>query len=112
MIANLAALRMTGRNLSPKELKTGAALVHYATGAMAGALYGSMVYRSMAIAPSRILSVLAGLCFGVGVWYVGDELLLPALGVLKREHYTIGMRTEALVAHTASGVATGFGYRN
>jgi hypothetical protein len=103
---------MTGRNLSPKELKTGAALVHYATGAMAGALYGSMVYRSMAIAPSRILSVLAGLCFGVGVWYVGDELLLPALGALKRERYTTGMRTEALVAHTASGVATGFGYRN
>lgn len=101
---------MTGRNLSPKELKTGAALVHYATGAMAGALYGGMVYRSTAIAQSRILSALAGFCFGVGVWYVGDELLLPALGVLKREDYSAGMRTEALVAHVAYGVATGLVY--
>jgi hypothetical protein len=56
-------------------------------------------------------SGLAGAFFGVGVWLIGDELLLPALGVLKREDYTAGMRTEALVAHLTYGIATGLSYR-
>ena len=106
-IANSTALWLTGRSLSRKELKRGAKLLHHATGGMAGSLYAAMVYRSTAIVQSRILSGLVGLCFGAGVWYVGDELLLPALGVLKREDYTAGMRTEALIAHIAYGVATG-----
>lgn len=110
-IANSMALRVRGHDLSQKELKRGAALVHHATAAVAGSLYGGMVYGSTAIGQSRILSGLAGLCFGAGVWYLGDELLLPALGVLKREDYTADMRTEALVAHLTYGVATGLSYR-
>ncbi|MGA9527881.1 MAG: hypothetical protein WBS24_07195 [Terriglobales bacterium] len=85
----------------------GAALVHYATGALAAAFYGGMVYRSRAIEQSRYLAGMTGLCFGVGVRYLGDELLLPALGVLKREDYTSGMRAEALLAHVTYGVTTG-----
>jgi len=110
-IANLTACWMTGRKLPQKKLKTGAAIVHHTTGATAGALYGALVYRSAAIAQSRIVSALAGLGFGVGVCYVGNELLLPALGVLKRGDYTTGMRTEALVAHAAYGAATALLYR-
>ncbi len=110
-IANLTACWMTGCKLPQKELKTGAAIVHHTTGATAGALYGALVYRSTAIAQSIIVSALAGLCFGAGVWYLGDELILPALGVLKREDYTAGMRTEALLAHLTYGVATGLSYR-
>ena len=48
---------------------------------------------------------------GRGVWYIGDELLLPAFGVLKREDYTAAMQAEALVAHVVYGVATGLLYR-
>jgi hypothetical protein len=70
-----------------------------------------MVYRSIGIEQSRMMSGLAGLCFGASVWYLGDELLLPALGVLKREAYTAAMRTEALVAHLTYGVAMGLSYR-
>lgn len=110
-IANSTACWMTGRNLSEKELKTGATIVHHATAATVGALYGALVYRSTAIAQSRMNSGLAGAFFGVGVWLIGDELLLPALGVLKREDYTAGMRTEALVAHLTYGIATGLSYR-
>lgn len=109
-IASSTALRMRGHNLSQRELKRGAALVHHATAGVAGSLYGAMV-RSTAIGQSRTLSGLAGLCFGAGVWYLGDELILPALGVLKREDYTAGMRTEALLAHLTYGVATGLSYR-
>jgi hypothetical protein len=110
-LANLTACWMTGRKLQQKELKTGAAIVHHTTGAAAGALYGALVYRSTAIAQSRILSALAGLGLGVGVWYVGNELLLPALGVLKRKDYSAAMRTEALVAHAAYGTATALVFR-
>lgn len=110
-IANSTALWMRGHNLSQKELKRGAALVHHATAGVAGSLYGAMVYRSTVIGQSRMLSGLAGLCFGAGVWFMGDELLLPALRVLKREDYTVCMRTEALLAHLTFGVATGLFYR-
>ncbi len=105
-IANSTALWMTGRNLSRRELKKGAELVHYATAGIAGSLYGAMVYRSRAIVQSRILSGLVGLGFGVSVWYLGNELFLPALSVLKREDYTASMRTDALVAHIVYGVVT------
>lgn len=110
-IANSMALWMTGRNLSEKELKKGAAIVHHATAATAGVLYGALVYRSTTIAQSRMNSGLAGAFLGVGVWLIGDEMLLPALGVLKRRHYTAGMRTEALLAHLTYGIATGLFYR-
>jgi hypothetical protein len=110
-IANSTALRIRGRNLSQKELKIGAAFVHHATAGVAGSLYGALVYRSTVIGRSGMLSALSGLCFGAGVWYLGDELLLPALGILRRQDYTAGMRTEALVAHLTYGVATGLFYR-
>ncbi len=83
IIANSATHWMTGRNLSHRELKSGAEFVHHATAGAAGSLYGAMVYRSPAIVHSRIMSGLAGVCFGAGVWYLGNELVLPALGVLK-----------------------------
>ena len=54
-IANLSACWMTGRKLPQKELKIGAVIVHHTTGATAGALYGALVYRSTAIAQSRIV---------------------------------------------------------
>lgn len=110
-IANSATRWLTGRDLSRRELKSGAEVVHHATAGVAGSLYGAMVYRSTAIVQSRIMSGLAGVCFGAGVWYLGDELLLPALGVLNREDYTAAMRAEALVAHVIYGVATGLLYR-
>jgi len=110
-IADLTACWMTGRKLRQKEMKTGAAIVHHTTGVTAGALYGALVYRSTAIAQSRIVSALAGIGFGVGLWYVGDEWLLPALGVLKRGDYTTGMRAVALLAHAAYGAATALLYR-
>jgi hypothetical protein len=111
-IANSTALRMIGHNLSQKELKKGAALVHLATAGAAGSLYGGMVHRSTIIGQSGMMSGLAGLCFGAGIWFMGDELILPGLGVLKRGDYTAGMRTEALVAHLTYGVATGLLYRH
>ncbi|MGC2649144.1 MAG: hypothetical protein WA261_22855 [Candidatus Sulfotelmatobacter sp.] len=92
-------------------MKSGAAFVHHATAGVAGSLYGAMVYRSTVIVQSRIVSGLSGVCFGAAVWYIGDELLLPAFGVLKREDYTAAMQAEALVAHVVYGVATGLLYR-
>lgn len=109
-IANSAARWMTGRDLSPKKLRRGAELVHHATASAGGSIYAAMVYRSTTIAQSKILSTFAGLCFGLGVWSLGDELLLPALGVLKREDYSAAMRSESLLAHMAYGAATGLVY--
>lgn len=106
-IAKSTATWMIGHDLSSDELKAGAALVHYTTAAAAGALYGTIFQRLDGSSQSKIGSALSGVCFGAAVWLVGNELLLPALGVIRREDYTPRMRAAALAQHIAFGFTTG-----
>ena len=105
-IAEDCGTRILGRALSPRELKTGAAVVHYATGAIAGAFYGLMAHRA------KRRSQWSGAFFGVTVWLVGNELLLPTLGVIHRDDYTLGEKASALGGHLAFGLTTDLVYRH
>ena len=99
-IAEGCGIRIVGRALSPEELKSGAALVHYATGAAAGAFYGMIAHGS------KTRSRWAGVFFGATVWLVGNELFLPALGVINRDDYTVSQKINALGGHLAFGLTT------
>jgi uncharacterized membrane protein YagU involved in acid resistance len=46
----------------------------------------------------------SGALFGVGMWLVGNELLLPALGIIKSEDYDAGKHANALGEHLAYGL--------
>jgi hypothetical protein len=99
-IAGECGTRILGRALSPQELKTGAAFVHYATGATAGIFYGMMAH------PAKKRSRWSGAFFGAALWLVGNELLLPALGVIHRDDYTRAEKMRALGGHLAFGLTT------
>lgn len=99
-IAERCGMRILGRALWPEELKIGAALVHYSTGATAGAVYG------MVALPLKVTSRWPGVIFGAAVWLAGNEFLLPALGVLNRNDYTARQKMEALGGHLAFGLTT------
>jgi Protein of unknown function (DUF1440) len=99
-IAENCGIRILGRALSPQELKTGAAVVHYATGATAGAFYGMMASRG------KRRSRWSGAVFGVVVWLVGNQLLLPAMGVIHRDDYSHREKLSAFGGHLAFGLTT------
>ncbi len=97
-VAETCATRLLTRRPSAKELRVGAAIVHYAIAGAAGAAYG-IVMR-----PRLHKSAWRGVFFGAAIWLAGNELLLPALGVFQRDDYTLGMKAHALGEHIAYGV--------
>ncbi len=102
--ANLAS-RIAGailrRKLSRREQAIGAAAVHYATGAALGAGYAVGGKLVPAITAAR------GAAFGAAFWLVGDEVLLPAFGMLRPpDCYPAAAHLEALGEHVAYGIVT------
>lgn len=48
-----------------------------------------------------------GLPFGAAVWFVADEIALPALGLSKKPtDYPAGVHTKALASHLVYGLST------
>lgn len=74
-IAQLCITLVSDRKPSLKELKAGAAIVHYAIAAAAGAGYETAVR-------SRVPNFRwSGSLAGIAMWLIGNELLMPALGI-------------------------------
>ena len=103
-IVNSAAARI-GWKPSPAQTKNGAAIVHYATAAAAGIVYGILMRRP------RKASRWVGACFGTAMWLLGNELLLPAAGILERTDFTLATRADALAEHVIFGVSVDKAYR-
>lgn len=103
-IANSAAACI-GWKLSPKQAKRGAAIVHYTTAAAAGVVYGILRRRR------KKASRWVGACFGTAIWLLGNELLLPAAGILERADFTLATRADALAEHVIFGVSVDKAYR-
>jgi hypothetical protein len=40
------------------------------------------------------------------MWLLGNEVLLPAIGIIKREDYNLAMQANALGEHLAYGLTT------
>lgn len=99
------AAELAGTSVPEERTRGAGAAVHYVTGAVAGALFGFLARRFGG-------SVVAGTLFGVAVWLVLDEGLVPALK-LSREpwKYPPSTHAKAFASHLVYGAATGAGYR-
>jgi hypothetical protein len=95
-----------GRRLSAEEKKTGAAVVHYAIGGAAGVVYAILVqHRS-------IFTNHSGTFFGLGLWLIADELLMPCLRLSRKlGSYPFRAQANSLGEHLVYAVTTDFVYR-
>jgi hypothetical protein len=100
------AARLAGRSIPEQRKDVAGQLVHYATGAAFGALFGILARR----VPLPALA--AGALYGAVVWAANDELLVPALGLSRRPwEYPASTHAKALASHLVYGTAAGAGFR-
>ena len=97
---------MVGRSIPDEQRALAGEIVHYATGAAFGALFGVLAPRV------RTPAVVAGVAYGLLVWLLNDELLVPALGLSREAHaYPASVHAKALASHLVFGTATDAGFR-
>jgi putative membrane protein len=90
-----------GRHLTREEKKKAGPVVHYAFGALMGAVYGA----SVEVNPAA--KVLAGIPFGAILFAAADEVALPVLGLSdKPAAYRLSTHLDGLVSHVVYGVTT------
>ncbi len=100
------AARLAGRSIPEERKATAGEAVHYATGALFGALFGVLAPRV------GLPALAAGALYGAAVWLVNDETLVPALGLSKRPWaYPASTHAKSLAAHVVYGAATDAGFR-
>ncbi len=93
--------KVLGRRLSRRDREIGAAALHYVNGAALGALYSVLTELVPAVTWGR------GATFGAVFWYFGDEIGLPAFGLLRPpREYSRSARLNALGEHVVYGVTT------
>ena len=92
---------LQGRHLTRDEKKKAGPVVHYAFGAIMGAVYGATVEVNPAA------NALAGIPFGAILFAAADEVALPALGLSdKPAAYPLSTHFYGLVSHAVYGVTT------
>src|ERR1700752_28329 len=75
--ANVLPVALLDKPLSENQKHVGGTIFHYAFGASTGALYGAAAELTPMVRTGL------GLPFGLGVWAVADEFVVPALGLSK-----------------------------
>jgi len=99
--AEAIAENIFAHELAESEKEIAGEAVHYAVGAISGAVYGAM----SELMPSVTIGV--GLPFGAAVWLVVDEGAVPALGLSKpAKEYPLSTHAYALASHLVYGVTT------
>ena len=100
-LASAVSEPVLGRPLTTHERVRGGSAVHFAFGAASGAAYGALVELWPAAATG------AGLPFGMALWAVADEGLVPAMG-LSRGPRTLSAATLAygFASHLVFGLTT------
>lgn len=100
------AAALLGRSIPEARKRAAGEVVHYATGAAFGALYGVAARRI------GLPALLGGALYGAAVWLLNDEALVPALGLARRPwDYPASTHAKALAAHVVYGAATEAGFR-
>jgi hypothetical protein len=101
-----AVAQLAGGSIPEERKQAAGELVHYATGAVWGALFGALAPRV------PVPALAAGTAWGVIVWLASDELLAPALGFSRSPaQYPPSTHAKALASHLVYGAATDAGYR-
>jgi len=94
---------VAGIRLTKEQKKKGGTIVHYAFGALMGAVYGA----AAEVLPT--VKSLAGLSYGTAVFVGVDELALPALGLAKvPSEYPLSRHLSGLGQHLVYGLTTEF----
>ena len=103
--ATLGSIALS-RRLTLEEKKKGAAIVHYGVGSAAGVSYAILVHHR------SVITHHSGAFFGLGLWLIADELLMPSLG-LSRELgcYSFQAQANSLGEHLVYAVTTDLVYR-
>jgi putative membrane protein len=92
---------LRARHLTRDDKKEDGPVVHYAFGALMGAVYGA----SVEVNPAA--NALAGIPFGAVLFAAADEVALPALGLSdKPVAYPLSTHVYGLVSHAVYGVTT------
>ena len=99
-LANAVSVNVFGRALAEREKEAAGTAFHYAMGLASGALYGALA-EFVPAAKSG-----AGLPFGVAVWVVADEGLVPAAGLSKSAgEYPLSIHAYSVASHLVFGLA-------
>ena len=97
--AQAIAGHLFGHTLSASEKKIAEPAVHYGFGALAGGLYGA----ATALVPA--LGAGLGLPYAIGLWFVGDEIAVPALRLSRPARaYPAATHASALASHVVYGL--------
>jgi hypothetical protein len=98
-LANAVSVKAFDHELTKREKAAAGTAFHYAMGATSGALYGAIAE----IAPGATAG--AGLPFGVAVWIVADEALVPAAGLSKSpSEYPLSIHAYSFASHLVFGL--------
>jgi hypothetical protein len=98
------AEQLTGTQAEPRKEKIAALAAHLGYSAASGAAYGLLGRR---VRTSGTPAPVAGAAFGLLVWAVSFEGLLPAVGVMRRTTVHPPVRWPApLAGHAVFGVVT------
>jgi ABC-type xylose transport system permease subunit len=93
------AIRSVTSRLSEPRLSFVSAIAHLLVGGVAGSFYGVLV-------PRRMQSLASGTLFGLAVWAIGYELLMPAATDIAPAHRDQRSRAATIViAHVIFGAA-------
>ena len=104
--AERLAAPFVNRKLSAHETRIGSAIVHYAVGGAAGALYGTAAHWNPSVAKFR------GVGFGIAMWLVAGKLIMPALGLTgKPSTYSRLAQANALGEHLVYAFTVNLVYR-
>lgn len=98
-LANAISVKAFDHELSKREKYAAGTAFHYAMGATSGALYGAFTE----VAPGATVG--AGLPFGVAVWLIADEGLVPAAGLSKSpSEYPLSIHAYSFSSHLVFGL--------
>ncbi len=99
--ANALWRLVRGRSLHGRKRQRAGSALHYAFGAISGAVYGVAAERFPFVAVAR------GTAFGTVVWLFADEIFVPVAGLSKSpDKYPAAAHAQSLAAHFVYGAVT------
>jgi putative membrane protein len=94
------ATLVTNRHLTQQQKKAAGPMVHYAFGAVVGAVYGALAEMAPAVTKA------GGTAYGTAVWLAGDEIGVPILGLAAPPtQYPLSVHANALATHLVYGAS-------
>lgn len=98
--------RVLHHRLTKREKQIAEPIIHYGYGAMMGAAYGAVAE----VLPQATIG--RGTVYASGLWFVGDEIAVPALGLSKSPtSYPVSTHAQAFATHVVYGLVLEAGRR-